>query len=449
MLNQKPLQLVALLVFVLLAFSGCEKSEEPKQAGGPPQQRPLPVVDIITAVPQVITRTTNLPARLQASRTAVIIPRVSGVVKKRVFTEGATVKAGELLYQLDQGTFSTTLSNAKASLRSAQASVKTSQAGLRRTEAALMQAQVGRDYARQQLIRAEKLIRTNVIPRQDYDQAQSNFQVQQSNVNAAQADIASAKASLNAVRTTVQAAMIGIEAANINLSYTQITSPIDGVAGVSKVTEGAYVVGSQTPMVEVQQLDPLYVNITQPASAILKLRQAQRAGSANTGTDQNIQITLDDGTVYPQKGRLLFVGQTVSESTGEVTIRAEVPNPMQDLIPGLYIRVNVPQERLEDAYLIPQQAVSRGDTDSVMIVEDDGSYRPQPVTVGGQRNQSWIITKGLTPNAKVIVDGMGQMAMMRGAKKVQTRPWGSDQPVDKSSDKPSDKPTPDAKVVGE
>ena len=434
MRNLKPLQLVALSLLVSFAIAGCEKNEAAQQADAkgeakseaPPQQRPLPMVDIITARPEVITRTTNLPARLQASRSAVIIPRVSGVVEKRVFTEGATVKAGELLYRLDQGTFQTALNNAQATLANAEASVKTAQASIKRNEASLVQAQANRDYARQELVRDEQLIRTNVIPRQTYEQAQSAFRVQQSNVNAAEADIASAKSGLNSAMATIQAAKSGIETANINLSYTRITSPIDGVAGVSKVTEGAYVVGSQTQMVDVQQLDPLYVNITQPASAILKLRQAQRARIDSTGSDQNIQILLDDGTAYPHKGRLLFVNQTVNESTGEVTIRAEVPNPDKDLIPGLYVRVNVPQERIESAYLVPQQAVTRGEKDTVMIVEDDGSFRPQPVTIGGQRNQSWIVTDGLQPNTKVIVDGMGQMAIMMGAKKVQTRPWSSD-----------------------
>lgn len=441
MLNQKPSHFGALILFVLLAISGCEKTDAPKQAeaanAAPQQQRPLPVVDIITAVPETITRTSNLPARLQASRSAMIIPRVSGVVEKRVFKEGSTVKAGDLLYLLDQGTFNTALNTAQAVLSTAQASVATAQANLKRSEAALVQAQANRDYARKQLVRYEKLIQTNVIPRQDYDQAQSTFQVQQSNVNAAQADIESARAGLNSARATVQSAQSGVETAKINLSYTRITSPISGIAGGSKVTEGAYVVASQTQMLEVQQLDPLYVNITQPASAILKLREAQRANNSSTGSDQNIQVTLDDGTPYAHKGRLLFVDQTVNESTGEVTIRAEVPNPMKDLIPGLYVRVNVPQERIDSAYLIPQQAVTRGTTDTVMIVDEDGSFRAQPVTVGGQRNQSWIITNGLTPDAKVIVDGMGQMAIMMGAKKVQTRPWASDQPQQA------------AKVVGE
>ena len=432
MLNQKPIQFGALLLFLSLAISGCDKLNTSAEAADtkpaeakPAPAMPLPVVDIVTATPEAITRTTNLPARLQASRSATIIPRISGLVEKRVFTEGANVKAGDLLYQIDQGTFNTALNNAKATLSTAQAAFKTAQASLQRNQASLMQAKANRDYAGQQLARNEKLIRTNVIARQDYEQTVSAFQVQQSTVNAAEADIASAQAGINSANAMIQAAEAGIETAKINLSYTKIKSPINGIAGVSSVTEGAYVVGSQTQMVEVQQLDPLYVNITQPASAILKLRQAQRERISSTGSDKNIQIMMDDGTLYPHKGRLLFVNQTVNESTGEVTIRAEVPNPDQDLIPGLYVRVNVPQEKIDAAYLIPQQAVTRGDTDIVMIVADDGSFRSQPVTVSGQRNQNWIITKGLSPNDKVIVDGMGQLAIMRGAKKVQTRPWTS------------------------
>ncbi|RVU86616.1 efflux RND transporter periplasmic adaptor subunit [Leucothrix sargassi] len=430
MTNLKPTKLWAISLFVLLAISGCDKTDMNSQAAEAPnaqpqQAPPLPVVDIVTAQPETITRTSNLPARLQASRSAVIIPRVSGVVQKRLFTEGETVKAGDELYRIDQGTFNTAVGNARASQFTATASVETAEAALSRSRAALVQAKANRDYARKQLTRYEKLIRTNVIPRQDYDEALATFQVQESNVTAAEADIASALAGLNSAKAAVKAAQSMVDTAEINLGYTTIKSPIDGVAGVSKVTEGAYVVGSQTEMLDVQQLDPLYLNITQSASAILKLKQAQREAVGSTGNDRNIQVLLDDGTVYPENARLLFVNQTVNESTGEVTIRAEVPNPNQDLIPGLYVRVNVPQERIQGAYLIPQQAVTRGATDTVMIAEDDGSFRPQTVTVVGQRNQNWIVTKGLTPGAKVIVDGMGQLAILRGAKKVQTRPWTS------------------------
>lgn len=429
---RKPSQLMALAIFVFLTVSGCEQTDatadasEENAAPAAQQQMPLPMVDIVVAQPQTITRTSNLPARLQASRSAVIIPRVSGVVQKRLFKEGSTVKAGDVLFQLDQGTYKTALNNAKASLASAQSAVKTAQANLSRSRAALTLAETNQDYARKQLTRSEQLMSRQMIARQDYDEVLSSYRVQQSTVNAAQADIASAQAGVDSAKAAVSAAESAIETATINLSYTKITSPIAGVVGVSKVTEGAFAVAMQTAMVEVSQLDPLYLNITQPAGAILKLRQAQRADIDRTGTDQNIQIVMDDGTVYPHKGRLLFVDQSVDEATGEVTIRAEVPNPMNDLIPGLYVRVDVPQERVQDAYLIPQQAVTRGEADSVMIVEADGSYRPQPVTVGGQRNQSWIITQGLTPGAQVIVDGMGQMAIMMGAKKVQTRPWRND-----------------------
>ena len=428
MLNQKPLQLGALSLFILLALSGCEKADiEQAQAADADTKAapPLPVVDIITAKPEEITRTSNLPARLQASRSAVIIPRVSGIVEKRTFTEGANVKAGEELYRIDQGTFNTAVGNARAAQFTATASVETAEAALRRSQASLALAKANRDYARKQLTRYEKLIKTNVIARQDYDEALSTFQVQQSNVNAAEADIESAQAGLNSAKATIKAAESGIDSAKINLSYTIVKSPIDGIAGVSNVTEGAYVVASQTEMVDVQQLDPLYVNITQPASAIMKLRQAQRETMSSTGSDRNIEIVLDDGTVYPQKGRLLFVNQTVDETTGEVTIRAEVPNPQQDLLPGLYVRVNVPQQRLKNAYLVPQQAVTRGSTDTLIIVADDGSFRPQPVTISGQQGQSWIVTEGLSPNDKVAVNGMGQLAIARGAKKVQTRPWAN------------------------
>lgn len=386
MKRQNGLAIAALSLAMMMATSAWAQ----EQAAPPP-----PMVDVLIAKPQTVVITENLPARLEASRQAVIVPRVSGIVEERLFQEGAYVRAGEVLYRLDSGTFAAALNTAKASLGQAKA--------------ALGQAQASRDLYRATVNRYAPLVKANAVSKQTYDEAKANLQVQESNIAAAQAGIAAAQAN--------------IESAQINLSYTEVKSPISGVIGRSAVTEGAYVVGSQTQLAEVRQLNPLYVNITQSAGALMNLRKNLQSGAVQSGGTDEIDILLEDGSVYGQKGRLLFVNQTVDENTGEITIRGEVPNPNGDLLPGLYVRVSVPQSSISNAYLVPQQAVTRGATDTVLVVNEDGSFRPQPVTVAGQQGSSWIITGGLEEGMAVIVEG--QAKLMMGAKTVQTRIWGS------------------------
>ncbi len=365
-----------------------------QEKGGQKQAPPPPVVDVITATPQTLTLTENLPARLEASREAVIVPRISGIVERRLFTEGASVKAGKALYELDDDTFQAALGSAQAALAQAQAR--------------LAQAKANRDLFRSTVNRYAPLVKAKAISRQAYDEAVAQLKVQESNILAAQAGI--------------KAAQEGVRSATINLGYAMISSPIDGVIGRSNVSEGAYVLASQTQLAKVQQLNPMYVNITQPASKLMALRKQLHNGAPDASAAAEIEIYFEDGTPYAHKGRLLFVNQTVDANTGEVTLRAEVPNPQGELLPGLYVRVALPQSSLADAYLIPQQALTRGDKNVVMIAEADGKYHPQVVEVVGQQGQDWVV-KGLTSGQQVIVDGMGQMAIMMGAPVVKTRPW--------------------------
>lgn len=386
--GQKP-SIAALALSIMLALNSTQVLA---QAQGTP---PPPTVDVLTVAPQTVVLTENLPARLEASREAVIVPRVSGIVQERLFQEGAFVRTGEVLYRLDSGTFDAALNTAKA--------------GLGQAKAALGQAQASRDLYRATVNRYAPLVKANAVSRQTYDEAKANLQVQESNIAAAQAGIAAAQAN--------------IESAQINLSYTEIKSPISGVIGRSAVTEGAYVVASQSQMAEVRQLNPLYVNITQSAGTLMNLRRNLQSGAVQSGGTNEIEILLEDGSTYAHKGRLLFVNQTVDQNTGEISIRAEVPNPEGDLLPGLYVRVSVPQSSMNHAYLLPQQAVTRGATDTVLVVNEDGSFRPQAVKIAGQQGSSWIVSEGLESGMKVIVEG--QAKLMMGAKSVQTREWGS------------------------
>ncbi len=320
------------------------------------------------------------------------------------------IRAGKALYQLDDDTFQAALGSAKATLGNAKAALAQAQAGL-------AQAKATRNLYRSTVNRYAPLVKAKAVSRQTYDQAVSNLKVQESNIKAARASIAAAKAN-------IAVAKAGVKKAQINLQYAAITSPIDGIIGRSEVSEGAYVVASQTQMAKVQQLDPMHVNITLPASQLAEMRKnfKDNANIKQMASKPFIPIFLENGTPYPHKARFLFVDKVVNQSTGELSIRAEVPNPNKELLPGLYVRVSLPQSKLSDAYLIPQQAVTRGEKNTVVVVEPTGKYHPQVVSIVGQQGQDWVV-KGLNAGQKVVVDGMGQMAIMMGAPVVQTRPW--------------------------
>ncbi len=373
-----------LLVFLfgsMLVSSGCGERGDAASAQGEQEaaaQAPPPLVDVVTAKAGPVVLTENLPGRLHASREAVIVPRISGIVLQRLFVEGAMVGAGEPLYRLDDGTY-------RADLRSAKASLE--------------QAIANRDLYRATVKRYAPLVKVNAVSRQTYDEALANLKVQEANIAAAEA---------------------AIHAANIALGYAKITAPIGGRIGYSKVTEGAYVTASTTEMAKIQQLDPLYFDITQSAARSLARKKAMQ-GAKGRGDSGFVRLLFDDGTPYPLQGRLLFVDQTVDEATGEVTLRAQVPNPDGVLLPGQYARAIVEQARYSHAYLIPQQSVTLGKIDTVLLVKEDGSFEPCPVTILGQKDGQYVIGKGLQEGDQVIADGTS--ALVFGAKKVRTRPW--------------------------
>ena len=387
MATPKPWRYAALAATTLLALTACNKSEnseEAQKAAAAAKAAHVPSVNVVTVKPENVLIETELPGRLEAIRSAVIVPQVSGIVTRRLFEEGTFVRQGQPLYQLDDAAYRATLENARASLLSAQASA----------------AKANADLARYQ-----PLVAADAISKQEYDAA------------------VLAKRSAEA---SIKAAQAAIRSAQVNVNHANITAPISGIIGQSLVTEGALVSAGSTQMATIRQTDVLYVNIQQSSTDLLRLRQQLLAGDRVRNDGVEVSILLEDGSEYEHKGRLLFIDSSVEESTGQVMVRAAVPNPDQALMSGMFVRVKLPLAGVLNAFLVPQQAVTRGEKDTVMVVTPEGKMEPRPVKVVGQKGTNWIITEGLKAGDKVIVDGTmiaGQMIARTGANKVQTKEW--------------------------
>ncbi|HHK5575853.1 TPA: multidrug efflux RND transporter periplasmic adaptor subunit MtrC [Neisseria polysaccharea] len=379
----KAMRAAALAASVALALSSCGKGGDAAQGGQPAgREAPAPVVGVVTVHPQTVALTVELPGRLESLRTADVRAQVGGIIQKRLFQEGSYVRAGQPLYQIDSSTY-------EASLESARAQLATAQATLAKADA--------------DLARYKPLVAADAISKQEYDAAVTAKRSAEAGVKAAQA---------------------AIKSAGINLNRSRITAPISGFIGQSKVSEGTLLnAGDTTVLATIRQTNPMYVNVTQSASEVMKLRRQIAEGKLLAADGAiAVGIKFDDGTVYPEKGRLLFADPTVDESTGQITLRAAVPNDQNILMPGLYVRVLMDQVAVDNAFVVPQQAVTRGTKDTVMIVNAQGGMEPREVTVAQQQGANWIVTSGLKDGDKVVVEGIS-IASITGAKKVTPKEW--------------------------
>ncbi|GKS76944.1 efflux RND transporter periplasmic adaptor subunit [Acidovorax sp. SUPP950] len=358
------LSLVAATVLV-----ACGKSEAPAQAGG--GAPPPPQVGVVTVAPGDVGLVTELPGRLEASRVAEVRARAAGILQKRLFTEGSDVKAGQKLFAIDDAPY-------RASLESARASVAQADANVAQTRALAE--------------RYKPLVAVNAISKQEYDNAVASQKTAEANLAAARASV-----------TTAQ----------INVGYAAVTAPISGRIGRALVTEGALVgQGSATELAVIQQIDPLYVNFTQSASEALKLKAGLASGKykqAGKGS-ASVSVVLEDGSLYPQTGKLLFTDLTVDPTSGQVTLRAEIPNTDRQLLPGLYVRVRLEQAQVAGGVLLPQQAVTRSAKgDTVMVVGADNHLTPRPIKLGPAQGTNWVVLEGLQTGEKVMVDGFQKL----------------------------------------
>lgn len=353
----------------LLAVAGCGGGDAAKPAGGPMGGGMPPPVGVITVQPGRVALATELPGRLEAWRSAQVRARVAGIVQQRQFTEGAQVAAGQPLFRLDAAAF-------EAALASAQAQVALAEAALAQAHA---QVERNRPLADAKAISAQEWLATQTTAKQ------------------AAAQVAVAKAA--------------VQAAQVNLGYTRVQAPIAGRIGRAQVSEGALVGPTDpTPLAVVQQTHPLYVNFTQSAAEVLALRRAVERGQVQRGSSAEVRVVLDDGSEYPLPGKLLFSDPTVDPGTGQVSLRAELPNPQGLLMPGLYVKVRVGQAVSEQAIRLPQQAVNRGSAgDTVLVVGADNKPVPRPVKIAAAMGGDWVVLDGLKAGERVIVDGFQKM----------------------------------------
>ena len=394
--------LTAGCVSVALLLAACGKGGDAPGPGGPGGARPAPEVGVITVQLGDVGLLTELPGRLEASRVAQVRARAAGIVQKRVFREGSDVKAGQSLFVIDAAPYA-------AAMQSAQAALARSEANL--TQAAAL----AKRYA--------PLVAANAVSQQEYANAVAGDKQ-------AQADVAVSKAALQTAR--------------INLNYANVTAPISGRIGRALVTEGALVgQGEATPLAMIQQINPMYVNFTQSAADVMKLRAALADGQfkqASGGDAASVRVVLEDGTTYAQPGRLLFSDLTVDSSTGQISLRAEVPNPSGTLLPGLYVRVQLEQAQASNAITLPQQAVTRGaQGDTVLVVGAEGQVERRTVKLGSSKGAQWVVLDGLKAGEQVMVDGFQKLQMMPPGSPVKAVPW---QPVGAAPAAPTAAATP-------
>ncbi|MBK8507619.1 MAG: efflux RND transporter periplasmic adaptor subunit [Candidatus Competibacteraceae bacterium] len=363
MFARAPLKFWFPIVLTVSFVAGVEvRAQQAAQPKPPP-----PAVTVVTLKPETVTLTRELPGRTTPFLVAEVRPQVSGIVERLLFSEGKMVKAGQPLYQLDDATYRADLNSAKASLTRAQA----------RIEAARLTAK-----------RSAELVKINAVSRQEDEDA---------------------TAALRQAEADVKVAQAAVDSAEVVFKRARITAPIQGRIGKSSVTQGALVTANQTaPLATIQQLDPIYVDLTQSSAEILQIRKEVAAGNLASTADVSAAILLEDGTEYPRRGRLAFSEVTVDPSTGSTAIRMIVPNPKDLLLPGMYVRAVVSTGQRHNALLAPQQGITRDPKGnaSALVVNAEGKVEARKVKVSRAVGDKWLVEDGLAAGDRVIVEGV-------------------------------------------
>jgi membrane fusion protein (multidrug efflux system) len=364
--NTARFKLVSTLLLAVSLLVGCNGDTDTGKPAPTSRQ-----VSTVTIHRQKVTLTTELSGRTTPFRIAEIRPRISGLIQRRLFTEGSDVKEGEVLYRIDPAPFQAEYNNALAGLRQAQAQLQS----------------VGSKAERY-----KKLLEATTVSQQDYDDAAS---------------------ALNELNARIKSLQASLDVARINLGYTKITAPITGRIGKSSVTDGAIVTAYQnTALTSIQQLDPIYVDVPQSTTELLRIRKSFGKGEFTSDSQQpSVQLILEDGTLYPHEGTLQFSDVTVDQTTGTVTLRAIFPNPDKTLLPGMFVKAIIQEGVDEQAILVPQQGVSRdhrGDPYS-LIVDDENKVQLRRLVLDRAIGDDWLVVSGLVPGDRVIVEGLQRL----------------------------------------
>ena len=362
--KQIKMILAAGILAAVWTLAGCGQNS----TGKAPQAGP-PEVSVVEVKPQRVAITTELPGRTSAYLVAEVRPQVGGIIQKRFFTEGSDVKAGDVLYQIDPATYQAAYDSAKAQLARAEANISTTR------------------------VRAERykeLVEIKAVSRQEYDDAAAALKQ-------AEADVEGGKAA--------------VETARINLAYTKVTAPIAGRIGKSSVTVGALVMAGQgAPLATIQQIDPVYVDVTQSSASLLRLQQSMASGTLkrDSANRAKVKLILEDGTPYPLEGALQFQDVTVDPTTGSYILRIVFPNPKRILLPGMFARAVLEEGVNEQALLVPQQGVGRDSKGNPisLIVDAEGKVQQRMLTLDRPIGDKWLVSAGLVPGDRVIIEGV-------------------------------------------
>jgi len=401
----KRTDLFLLTGFILIFLSCKEQSPGSFPVSG------LPEVVCVAVKTQKIPITTELIGRTAAYRIAEVRPQVSGIIQKRFFNEGTDVKAGDILYQIDPDLYQASLESAQANLTVAKRNADRVRAALKASEANVTRQKATLDLALLNEKRFEESFRERAISALQRDQAATEAEVARATLLAFEAQLESDRKAVAAADASVQQAEAALKSAEINLKYTTIRAPISGRIGKSNVTEGALVSAYQPlALTVIQQLDPIYVDISQSTSEMQRLARRLTGGQSakKVKPGNQVKLFLEDGTSYPLKGALQFRDVTVDPTTGSVILRALFPNPQRILLPGMFVRAVVEEGFDPKAILIPQEAVSRDYRGNpfALVVDSHNKVQLKMLTLDRAVGQTWLVTSGLIPGEKVVVEGI-------------------------------------------
>jgi len=428
-------KIVVLLVGMIIAGCGSQ------QAAPPPAN---PEVAVVTVNPERVLLTTELPGRTSAYFVAEIRPQVNGIIQKRLFDEGSDVGAGEVLYQIDPAPFQAAYDNSAANLAvtrkaadRARASLEVSTAGVSRQKATL-------EFARTNRWRFEELFKSSAVSASQRDQAVSEAEVAEAALRSAEAQVKSDQEAVAVAEAAIQQAEATLSMARINLGYTRITSPISGRIGKSNVTVGALVTALQaSPLAVVQQISPIYVDATQSSSTLLRLKRNIASGllKVNGSNHARVNLLLEDGIPYPLEGTMKFSDVTVDSSSGSFIQRMVFPNPKHILLPGMYVRAIVQEGEVDQAILVPQQAVARDPKGNpiALVVDGEGKVGQRMLTLDRAIGDRWLVASGLSPGERVIVEGVQKVRPGTTVKVVPFQEDGKSSSATKETAQPAPK----------